>query len=132
MPSIDVECYFESSFFSWGAYFGHHKIGGTLDTDGKKLHINSKELLTLYYSLRSFKDHFIDKYEKTFSDSQTGIMIISKTGTSKNSQNNLLVKVFWLFCSSNNVWLTSTHITDAKNTFLAVNEEKFTNMENGC
>ena len=26
VPSIDIECYFDLAFFSWGAYFGYHKI----------------------------------------------------------------------------------------------------------
>ena len=37
-------------------------------------------------------------------------------GTSTNSQNNSIVKYIWLFCSSNNIWLTVAHIPGVKNT----------------
>ena len=82
----------------------------TLGKTEEERHICFKELLTADYFLRSFKDCFNDKHVKIFSDSQTGIMLISKMKANKSSQNNLIVKDIWQFCSSNNIRLTTAQI----------------------
>ena len=69
LPSIDLEYFCDSSSYSWGANFNTHKIGGAWDMKEKALHINCKELLAVYYSLRSFKTYFQNKHVKIFSDS---------------------------------------------------------------
>ena len=63
----------------------------------KVLHINCKELLAAYYSLGSFKTYFQNKHTKIFPDSQLGVQIINKMGTTKSSICNDIVKNMWLF-----------------------------------
>lgn len=92
MSSIGIECYLNSSSFSWGAYFGHQKIGGACHTVEKELHINPKELFAWYYFLRCLKDDFIDSHAQISSDSQRRVMKVNKMEISKNSQNNSVVK----------------------------------------
>ena len=58
LPSIDLEYFCDSSSYSWNANFGIHKIGGAWNMKEKTLHVNCKELLAVYYSLRSFKNLF--------------------------------------------------------------------------
>lgn len=65
---------------------------GNLGKTEEERRICSKELSTADYFLRSIKDCFNDKHVKIFSDSQTGIMLISKLKANKSSQNNLIVK----------------------------------------
>ena len=81
----------------------------------KALHINCKELLAVYYSLRSFKSYFQNNYVKIFSDSQVGVQIINKMGTNKSSICNHIVKNIWLFCVKNKIWITAAHIPGAEN-----------------
>ena len=52
---------------------------------GKALRVNCKELLAVHYSLRSFKTYFQNKHVKIFSDSQVGLQIINKMGTTNSS-----------------------------------------------
>ena len=63
----------------------------------KALHFNCKELLAVYYTLRNFKTYFQNKHIKIFSDSQVGVQIINKMGTTKSSICNDIVKNMWLF-----------------------------------
>ena len=69
LPSIDLEYFCDSSSYSWGAHFDTHNIGGAGNVKEKALHINCKELLAVYYFLRSFKSYFQNKLVKIFSDS---------------------------------------------------------------
>ena len=52
LPSIDLEYFCDSTSYSWGANFETHRIGGDWNMKEKALHINCKELLAVYYSLR--------------------------------------------------------------------------------
>ena len=65
----------------------------------KVLHINCQELVAFYYSLRIFKTCFQSKHVKILSDSQVGVQIINKMGTTKSSICNDIVKNIWLFVS---------------------------------
>ena len=63
----------------------------------KVLHINCKELLAAYYSLGSFKTYFQNKHNEIFPDSQLGVQIINKMGTTKSSICNDIVRNVGLF-----------------------------------
>ena len=81
----------------------------------KALHINCKELLAVYYSLRSLKTYFQNKHVKIFSDSQVGVQIINKMGTTKSSICNEIIKNTCPFCVKNKIWITAAHIPGAEN-----------------
>ena len=85
LPSIDLEYFCDLSSYSWGANFDTHKIGSAQKMKGKALRVNCKELLAVHYSLRSFKTYFQNKHVKIFSDSQVGLQIINKMGTTNSS-----------------------------------------------
>ena len=82
---IDLEYFCNPSSYSWGANFDTDKIGGAWNMKEKALHINCKELLAVYYSLRSFKTYFQINHVKIFSDSQVGVQIKNKMGITKSS-----------------------------------------------
>ena len=46
----------------------------------KAFHINCKELLVVYFSLRKFKTYFQKKHVDIFSDSHVGVQAINKMG----------------------------------------------------
>ena len=69
----------------------------------------------MYYSLRSFKTYFQNKYVKIFSDSLVGVQVINKMGTTKSSICNDIVKNIWLFCVKNKILITAAHIPGAEN-----------------
>ena len=79
----------------------------------KALHINCKELLAVYYLLRSLKIYF--KKNFFFSHSQVGVQIINKMGTSKSSICNDIKKNIWFFGVASKIWITAAHIPGAEN-----------------
>ena len=52
-----------------------HRTGGAWNMKEKAVHINSQELLAVYYSLRCFKMYFQTINVKIFSDSQVRVQI---------------------------------------------------------
>ena len=114
LPSIDLEYFCDSSSYSQDANFDTHKIGGVWNIKETVFHINCQELLAVYYSLRIFKTYFQSKHVKIFSDSQVGVQIINKMGTTKSSICNDIVKNIWLFCAKNKIWITAAHISILK------------------
>ena len=115
LPSIDLQYFCDSSSYSWGAKFDIQKIGGAWNMNEKALHINWKELLAVYYSLKSFKTYFQNKHVKIFSDNQLGVQTINKMGTTKSSICYDIVKNIWLLCVKYKIWLTAAHIPGAEN-----------------
>ena len=97
LPSIDLE-YFDSSSYSWSANFDTHKIVDVWNMKEKALHINWKELIALYYSLRSFKIYFQKKRVKLFSDSKIKVKFVNKMVTTKNLVCKDFVKNICFFC----------------------------------
>ena len=86
-----------------------------LNMKEKVFHINCKELLAVYFSLRSFETYFQNKYVKIFSDSQVGVQITNYMGTTKSSICNHIVKNICFFFVKINIWITTAHIPGAEN-----------------
>ena len=95
LPSLDFKEGFIFIFF--GANFDTHKIGSAWNIKEKAFHINCKELLAVYYSLRSLKTYLQNKHVKIFSKVQVGVQIINKMRTTKSSVCNDIVKKICLF-----------------------------------
>ena len=65
----------------------------------KALHINCKELLAVYYLLRSFKSYFQNKHVRIVLDSQVGVQIINKWEKLKVQFVTILSRIIGLFVS---------------------------------
>ena len=117
LTSIDLEYFCDSSSCSWSANFDTHtcKIGGAWNMKEKALNINCKELLALYYAVRSFTTYFQNKHIKIFSDGQVEEQIINKMVATRSSICNNVAKNIWLFCVKNKIWITAAHIPGAEN-----------------
>ena len=79
-----------------------------------------------------FKTYFQSKHVKIFSDSQIGVQIINKMGTTKSSICKDIVKNTWLFCVKNKIWITTAHIPGLEMGLQIMNQKKVTKMQSGC
>ena len=83
-PIIDTELFCGASDFAWGGVFETKPTGSARSGAEKGYHINGKELIVIFYTLKSFKFNFQGKHMKVFSDKTTAVAMINKMGTCKN------------------------------------------------
>ena len=79
-PIIDTELFCDASDFGWGGVFETKPTGGAWSETEKKHHINGKESLAIFYTLKSFKFDLPGKHIKTFSDNTIAVAVTKKMG----------------------------------------------------
>ena len=109
-PIIDTKLFCDASDFAWGSVLETKRTGGACSETEKEYHINEKELLAVFYTLKSFKSDLQDKHIKTFSDNTTAVAVINKMGTCKNHALNKRAQQIWGFCQQLHIWITAFHI----------------------
>ena len=121
-PSIDFEMTCDASTGdkvspggAWGVVCLDKATGGAWDVTEQSYHINVRELIAIYYALRSFKNCCTHKHVKIYSDSTAAVGIVNKMGSSKSALCNQICKNLWLFCDTHNIWVTAAHIPGSKN-----------------
>ena len=82
-PPITSEIKTDASDFAWGGGGGggvyyDQEIGGSWSSTELNLHINVKEMLAIYFTIKSFCRHLKNKHIKIFSDNTTAIAVINK------------------------------------------------------
>lgn len=94
----------------WGATCKGEKCGGAWNLEEQTFHINTRELLAIYYALRSFKEFCKNKHIRVLCDNTAAIGIVNKMGSSKNKLCDEISKTIWKFCQANDIWVTATYI----------------------
>ena len=78
-------------------------------------HINEKELLAIFYTLKSFKFDLQGKLIKVFSDNTTAVTVKNKIGTCRNRALNKRAQQIWFLCQQFHIWITVSHIPGKEN-----------------
>ena len=107
---IENELFCHASDFAWGEVCETKRTGGAWSKTAKEYHINEKELLAIFYTLKSFKFDLQGKHIKTVSDNATALAVINKMGTCKNHALNKTFQQIWGFCQQFHIWITACHI----------------------
>ena len=107
---IDTEHFCDASDFAWEGVFQAKRTGGAWSETEKEYHINEKELLAIFYILKSFKFDLQDKHIKTFSDNSTAVAVINQMSTCRNHELNKKAQKIWGFCQQFHIWITASHI----------------------
>ena len=114
-PIIDTELFCDASDFAWGSVFEIKPTGGAWPKTEKKYNINEKELLAIFFTLKSFKFDLQGKHIKTFSDSTTVVAVINQICTCKSNVLNKRPQQIWGFCQQFDIWITASHIPGKEN-----------------
>ena len=73
----------------WGANIeGRIPIGGAWTEEQLHIHINVKEMLAVFYALRSFVDVICGQHIRVLCDNTTAVHTINKMGTTRSSACN--------------------------------------------
>ena len=97
-PIIDTELFCDASDFAWGGVFETKRTGGGWSETEKEYHINEKELLAIFYTLKLFKFDLQGKHIETFSDNTTAVAVTNKMGTCKSHALSKRAQQIWGFC----------------------------------
>ena len=114
-PIIVTEIFCDASNLGWGTVFDDRTTSGVWNYYEIDLHINVKEMLAIYYALRSYAIDLKGKHVKVFSDNMVAVKVINKMGTSKSNSCNQTAQVIWQFCKSLHMWITYAHIPGSDN-----------------
>ena len=134
LPPITQEIYADASKTNgWGGVMGCVKTGGAWKENEFDIHINVKEMMAIYYSIRSFKDSLCNKHIKVLSDSTTAVAVINKMGTTHSDQCNEVAQLIWQYCAAHTIWITCAQSQVKITLFLILNLIKSSvNRLNGC
>ena len=93
-----------------GGSLGQNKTGGQFSTEESRQHINILELKAARFGLRAlckneFSSHILIRIDNTSAASA-----INKIGSVKSIEMDNEVHLTWEFISTQNNWLTTTHI----------------------
>ena len=113
-PKIQGTMYCDASDIAWGVHFTSNTGGGWTESEAA-LHINARELLAIFYSLKTFRADLRGTHVKVFSDNTTAVAVVNHMGTSKSDTCNQIGKKIWLFCQAEDIWVTCAHVPGVEN-----------------
>ena len=99
----------------WGAVLEELTTGGAWDAEQQDLHINVKEMMAIYYALRSFVTRIQHQHVRVLCDNTTAVAVINKMGTSHSARCNAVSQKIWHFCQTHDIWVTCAHIPGIEN-----------------
>ena len=79
------------------------------------IHINVKEMIAIYYALRSFLSHVTGLHVPVLCDNTTAVSVVNNMGTTRSRECNRVAQQIWKFCQQHNIWVTCAHIPGVEN-----------------
>jgi hypothetical protein len=118
-PVVDVRAATDASDYGWGAWMetptGIQRWGGVFSSSIAKEHINYKELLTVWYALRSAPVDLKNKTLEIGIDNTTAMWYLRKSGGSRRHLAKLS-ETIWLWLLQHKVTLRVFHLPGVLNT----------------
>ena len=112
----DVFLRTDASNKGWGAkMLSGNETNGMWSREEREFHINSLELLAVYFGLRSFCANRKDIHVRVEVDNTTALNYINKMGGVKSEICNEIAKCIWLWCIKKNIWLSAMFIKGVEN-----------------
>ena len=113
-PAPGVQITSDSSDFAWGGTRDGTATGGPWNENEQTWHINVKELMAVYLTLKTFCDNERDVHIRLGIDNMTSVVYINKQGGRKRDLNEIARRI-WLWAMERNIWLTAVHLPGVLN-----------------
>ena len=110
-----VRIYSDASDTGWGAHFQGRNTWGNWSLEEKYYHINVKEMLAVYFSLKCFAKDVSNLTLTIHIDNTAVVSILKSMGTSHNELLNKKRKLTWEWCKSKNIWLFPVYVNTKHN-----------------
>ena len=111
--SPQVEIYTDASDSGWGIVEGHHSWSGQWKTHEQQLHINQKELLTIWKALQL--NRWTNQTIRILCDNTTTIAYVNKFGGTRSLPLLIIAQRIWDFCLRTNTRLQLSYVPSAFN-----------------
>jgi hypothetical protein len=111
--SPQVEIYTDASDSGWGIVEGHHSWSGQWKTHEQQLHINQKELLTIWKALQL--NRWTNQTIRILCDNTTTIAYVNKFGGTRSLPLLSIAQRIWDFCLRTNTRLQLSYVPSAFN-----------------
>ena len=113
--SPKIEIFTDASNVGWGAHFNDTSTQGSWSKEENTLHINIKEMLAVYFGLKSLAINVQNANIRLNIDNTTSVSILKHMGTSHNTDLNKYAKQIWLWAKARNIWLYPVYIASEDN-----------------
>ena len=100
----------DASGFGWGAVRDECRTGGTFSEEESELHINVKEVMAVFFGLRSLCNLEQDTHILLKVDNTATVQAINKKGSTKSLQMDEIARQVWKWAIDRNIILSATHI----------------------
>ena len=105
----------DSSDYAWCGFYDDSTANGFFTSDEFHNIIAFKELLAIFYALRSFVKFFKGNHILIRSDSVSAVAYVRDMGGMHNSLMNKLAKDIWDFAVKNNFWISISYVPSSEN-----------------
>lgn len=104
----------DASKTGWGASYEGNKAKGSWSVYQKSLHINTLELLAVYYAILSLVKESDIKILLRI-DNTTAISYVNRYGGCRTTQCHSIAKLIWQLCESKSILLHATYVNTKEN-----------------
>ena len=115
-PAISIEIASDaSSLIGWGATCGSERTGGAWSALEAEIHISVKEMIAIYYAIRSFVHLLKGRHVRVLCDNTTAVGVVNKMGSTRSPDCNKMARKIWNFAFANGIFITCAHIPGVDN-----------------
>ena len=111
-PSVCI--YSDASNLAWVSSLGEQETGGHWNDSEINYHIKTKEILPVYFSLKSFASK-LRVSVKLCIDNTAKVAAIRHMGTSHSDIINRYTKYIWEWCIQRDIWLIPIYVCNEDN-----------------
>ena len=106
----------DSSDYAWCGFYNDMTANSFYTAEECDNIIAFKELLAIYYAIRSFSRYLVGNHVLIRSDSTNAIAYLRDMGGMKNLKMDLLARDIWTYAIQHNFWITASFIPGRENT----------------
>ena len=109
-PPPEVTLYTDSSDYGWGGHLENQKIAGQWDLETQKLHINVKEMMAIWETMKYFQNQIMHKSVMVATDNTSCVAYLNKLGGTKSAKLQELTVQILSWCQDRGITLRARHI----------------------
>ena len=115
VPDPDITIYTDSNTLGWGITDGKNPSGDRWKAEEIN-HINVLELKAILIGVQTYYKGKNYKQIRVMPDNVTAVSYVNSKGGIKSEFHNKTAKELWVWCTSQNMWVSTAHIPGTQNT----------------